>query len=227
MAMTVIAPNVLATTRHSLHGIAEGIVAGPQFRAAGTMRLRSIPGGFGTVIPHGNFALVAVETTDLVVTWTGGGSARWPLTGTFGALAATAGLPFGGLEDAYPGGLHVRPEEPIDVNPAAAAVLAAAWATGDAALRTLGAQVAGQQPPAPVIWPEHFDIGITLDDVNYGVSPGDDAIAEPYAYVGPHRPRQGPFWNQPFGAARTLRDLGDRPALVAFFTEGRRRAEQT
>ncbi len=225
--MTVIAPDVLAATRHSLHGVADGIVAGPQFRAVGTMRLRPLPGGFGTVVPHGDFAVVAVEATDLVVAGVGGGSARWPLAGTFRDLAEAAGLAFGGLEDAYRGGADVRPDEPIEVDPAAAAVLAAAWATGDAALRTLGAQVAGQQPPAPVIWPEHFDIGITLDDVNYGVSPGDDTIAEPYAYVGPHRPRQGPFWNQPFGAARPLRDLGDQPAVVAFFTEGRRHAEQS
>jgi len=69
---------------------------------------------------------------------------------------------------------------------------------GDAALRALGEQVAGVQAPRPVLWPEHFDIGITLDEVNYGVSPGDDMIGEPYAYVGPFRRREGAFWNQPF-----------------------------
>jgi hypothetical protein len=42
----------------------------------------------------------------------------------------------------------------------------------------------------PVLWPEHFDIGITIDAVNYGASRGDDHIAEPYAYVGPTMDRQ-------------------------------------
>jgi len=69
-------------------------------------------------------------------------------------------------------------------------------ADGDRALQNLDpAQV-------PVLWPEHFDIGITVAEVNYGVSPGDASIGEPYAYVGPWHVPDGAFWNQPFGAAR-------------------------
>ena len=71
------------------------------------------------------------------------------------------------------------------------------------------------------MWPEHFDVAITIDDVNYGVSPGDEHIDEPYAYVGPHRPRTGPFWNKPFGAAHPLRQLPDADAVLAFFERGR------
>jgi hypothetical protein len=59
--------------------------------------------------------------------------------------------------------------------------------------------------------------------VNYGVSPGDTHIAEPYAYVGPFTPREGEFWNAPFGAARPVADLGDAAAIKAFFTEGKTR----
>ena len=59
--------------------------------------------------------------------------------------------------------------------------------------------------PSPItIWPEHFDLALSAAKVNYGASPGDDAIGEPYAYVGPwDRPLPGDatFWNQPFGAA--------------------------
>jgi hypothetical protein len=217
--MTVVAPDVLATTRRSLHGVAEGIVAGPQYRAAGTMRLRSLPGGFGTVVPHGDLALVAVDGTDLVLTRVGGDSARWRLAGTFGELAEATGLPFGGLAEVYSGGANLRPDESIEVDAAAAAVLAAAWATGDAALRALGGEVA-TQPPEPVLWPEHFDIGSTVDEINYGVSPGDGFLAEPYAYVGPWQVPAGPFWNAPFGAARPLRDT-DADAVLGFFQEGR------
>ena len=75
----------------------------------------------------------------------------------------------------------------------------------------------------PVLWPEHFDLGISVAGVNYGVSPGDDGIATPYAYVGPPTPVAGAFWNQPFGAARSLRDLPDVAAVVAFFREGSER----
>ena len=33
--------------------------------------------------------------------------------------------------------------------------------------------------PNPVLWPEHFDLGVTLDEVNYGVSLGDEFHAAP------------------------------------------------
>ena len=75
-----------------------------------------------------------------------------------------------------------------------------------------------------MLWPEHFDLGIAVDEVNYGVSPGDAAVPTPYAYVGPWQTRRGEFWNEPFGAARPMGDLPDVDAVVAFFQEGRRRS---
>jgi hypothetical protein len=77
--------------------------------------------------------------------------------------------------------------------------------------------------PAPILWPEHFDVGIRTENTNYGVSPGDAYLAEPYAYLTPPTPRTGPFWNAPFGAARPMRELGDADpeAVLAFFREGR------
>jgi hypothetical protein len=215
---------VLTETRDSLRAVAVAVLAGPQFRQAGTIRLRAHPGGFSTFVRYGEVVTAAVEGTELVVTRVGAAPVRVPLAGTAGGLARAAGLEFGGLELAYPRWGRVRPERPVAVDPAAAAVLAAAWAAGDRALRAFGAAIAAGDAPAPVLWPEHFDIGLTLGEVNYGVSAGDDALAEPYAYVGPHRPRTGAFWNQPFGAARPLRDLPDEAALTAFFTAGHRAA---
>jgi hypothetical protein len=76
-----------------------------------------------------------------------------------------------------------------------------------------------------VLWPEHFDVSILVDDINFGVSPGDGFSAEPYAYVGVTSPPAGDrFWNAPFGAAAPLRDLSGAPAVSGFFTEGRERA---
>jgi hypothetical protein len=202
----------VAATRRSLHGVAELLVAGPQYRATGTMRLAVRPGGFATTRAYADVALVAVEGTDLVVV-RGEAPLRIPLSGTCASLAAAAGLTPGGLEGAYADTSGVAAGEQLSVDPDAAGVLAAAWATGDAALRALGG-------PEPVLWPEHFDVAVTLDAVNYGVSPGDSAVPEPYAYVGPHEPREGPFWNMPFGAAHPLSALGGEAEVLAFFAEG-------
>ncbi|HYT10723.1 MAG TPA: hypothetical protein VEL73_08695, partial [Mycobacteriales bacterium] len=212
------AMDALVATRRSLHGVAELLVAGPQFRATGTMRLAARPGGFGSSRPFEDLTRLGVYGTDLVL-HRAGQELRLPLTGTYESLAAAAGLRPGGLEGAYRDGSGVRPSDPIRVDPAAGAELAAAWTTGDAALRALAAEVG--QPATPVLWPEHFDVGITLDAVNYGVSPGDSAIEAPYAYVSPPDLREGPFWSQPFGAGRPLRELGDEAAVLAFFREGR------
>jgi hypothetical protein len=106
----------------------------------------------------------------------------------------------------------------ITVDAAAARHLAHRFALGDTALRRLAPGV------EPVLWPEHFDIGSTLDEINYGVSPGDAWLAEPYAYVGPWRLPTGPFWDTPFGAARPIRDMPDADAVLAFFQQGRAEA---
>jgi hypothetical protein len=74
----------------------------------------------------------------------------------------------------------------------------------------------------PVLWPEHFDLSITVDEVNYGVSPGDAAIPAPYAYIGPWQLPAGEFWNAAFGAARDLEELGSTDAVAAFYAEGAR-----
>ena len=42
----------------------------------------------------------------------------------------------------------------------------------------------GGKPFGPVLWPEHFGNSVTAAAVNYGTSPGDDHIADPYLYVG-------------------------------------------
>jgi hypothetical protein len=209
-------PGQLATTRRALHGVAELLVAGPQYRATGTMRLAVRPGGFGTTRTYGEVELVAVAGGDLVVA-RGATTRRIPLAGTCAELGAAAGLEPGGLAGAYADTSGVSPDEPLTVDPAAAALLAAAWAAGDAALRAL----AGDGGPQPVLWPEHFDVGITLEAVSYGVSPGDAAIPQPYAYVGPPTPRTGPFWNAPFGAAQPLSALGGEAEVLAFFAQGR------
>jgi hypothetical protein len=199
---------VLVATRRALHAVAEQVLAGPQYRSAGTIRLNITPGGFGQVKGP-----LRVEGDELV-----GERGRVPLRGTVTELAAAVAVEPGVPEGLYSDHAELGPADPIDVDPAAAAEIADWLARGDQALRALAPDV------EPVLWPEHFDLGISLDEVNYGISPGDDGNPLPYAYVGPWTPREGEFWNAPFGALRWASDLPDEAAVAEFFTEGRSRA---
>ena len=104
------------------------------------------------------------------------------------------------------------------MDPAAAAELADWFARGDAGLRAFAPD------EEPVLWPEHFDLGIALDEVNYGISPGDGGHAGPYAYVGPWTKREGPFWNAAFGSLCAADQLPDAEAVAAYFGAGRQAA---
>jgi hypothetical protein len=200
-------------TRRSLHAVAELVLAGPQHRRTGTIKLIVTPTGFHTFTGPA----LAVEGTDLV-TATG----RVPISGSScAALADAAGVDVGAPEALYHDGSGMHPDDVLDLDPVAARWLEDCWAAGDAALRRLAPQ------ERPILWPEHFDVGILTDGVSFGVSPGDTHLAEPYAYVGPPTRPADPFWNYPFGAARSMRELddGNPDAVLAFFTEGRRRAD--
>jgi hypothetical protein len=122
----------------------------------------------------------------------------------------------GGPVGLYPDSSDVRPDDVLELDRDAARWLATCWAAGDTALRRLSAE-------QPILWPEHFDVGVLADGFGFGVSPGDGYVAEPYAYVSPPAPRSGTFWNAPFGAARPMRELdnADPDTVLAFFAEGR------
>ena len=195
----------LTSTRRALHGVAELLIAGPQYRAHGTIRLRVTPGGFGGVVSD-----TRVEGTDLV-----NAHDRRPLTGTVRQVAAVLGIDIGGPVGLYADGSGVGDDDPLTVDAAASAAIESWFATGDAALRTA---FAGTEP---ILWPEHFDVAVVVDEVTYGVSSGDLTWSDPYAYVAPWHRRSGPFWNAPFGAARSADELTDVAAIVDFFLAGR------
>jgi hypothetical protein len=96
-------------------------------------------------------------------------------------------------------------------------VLYDAWQVGDAALAAFAPD------EERVLWPEHFDVAVALDEVTYGVSAGDHFIGVPYVYVSPFS-KDGlddDFWNQPFGAATPLADVGRVDEVAAYFERGR------
>jgi len=198
----------LGATRRSLHGIAELLLAGPQYRAGGEIALRVIDGGFATTAePDLRFDGAAVVA----------GERRVAVAGlSYADVADGIGVVAGEPADLYGDGSGARLDDVITLDPAAVDTLVAAFAAGDAALRLFAPD------ERPILWPEHFDIGITVADVNYGLAPGDDHLPEPYAYVGPHTSRTGEFWNMPFGAARPVSAFEDVAAIVEFYETGRR-----
>jgi len=202
----------LVVTRRSLHGVAELVLAGPQYRATGKLRLRVVPGGFATTLLPGlrvDGSRVARDEGAAAAI-----SGRTPR-----ALGAEVGVAAGRPEGAYDGGSGVEPDEVLTVDPGQAGVIIGALALGHDALAAFA------HGEAPVLWPEHFDVAVRVHDMNFGVSPGDGFIEEPYAYVGVSPvPSRDVFWNYPFGAAAPLRELDSVPAVTGFFAEGRKRA---
>jgi hypothetical protein len=202
-------------TRESLHAVAEFLLAGPQFEHSGTIKLRVTPGGFGTSATPD----VRVVSTSLHV-----GEKVLPIDGrTIASLATEAELTARSLNDVYLDSVAATADDVLHVVPEHAAEIAEAFERGHRAL------VAFVPESEPVLWPEHFDLGISVDEVNYGISPGDGHLGVPYAYVGPWGFAQrdlsndsaepsDPFWNAPFGSARPLSEISD---LEAYFRQGK------
>ncbi|MFI7524287.1 hypothetical protein [Nocardia salmonicida] len=203
--------NDYTATRHSLHAVAERLLAGPQYREADTIRLTTVSGGFATTVAPA----VTVDGNRLRV---GDGTSHRLHDRTIVELATLTGIVAGAPQGVYRDTADWDDETPLIVDSVAAQMISEAFGHGDAALRTLPGA------PEPVLWPEHFDLAISLEEANYGVSPGDSTIPEPYAYVGPWVRPTGVFWDQPFGAARPLSELDGAKAIATFFAEGRRRA---
>jgi hypothetical protein len=208
-----------AASRRALHAIAELVLAGPQYRRSGTIRLQVVENGVVTVAAPG----LGIQVGDGVLRIAGSefrieADADALVTTTCTALAVAAGVEAGAPEGLYHDGSGVGPLDEIDFNPLLVSLFLDNLRAGNAALREFA------PGETPVLWPEHFDVGVTVDEVNYGVSLGDSHLGFPYAYVGPWTARTGEFWNAPFGAARVLAELGGVAGIAAFFTEGRRLA---
>jgi hypothetical protein len=195
-------PEGYAGTRESLHRLAELVVKPAREQTTGEWTLTPTPGGFGTPL-FGEDSQVRVELDELVVRIRGE-ERRQRIT----SLAAAAEL----AAMLLPDGLELS-DEPIEVDADRSRALGDAFAFGQAVLETLAGEVAeGDDPTAPTLWPEHFDIAIESGPdalgrrVNYGLSPGDEHHDEPYLYVGPHTAKPtGELWN---GIGFTGAELG-------------------
>ena len=204
--------DVYVNARRQLRGVAESLIAGPQYRAAGTVRLAVRADGFtGVAIP------LAVHGTDLVFP-----NGSVPLAGSVRQIAEIAGVDAGPPEGVYRTVDPLPVDATLDIDAASAEWVHRSHYAGGHAIKN------ALPESHPVLWPEHFDVAATELKVNYGVSAGDDYHPTPYAYVGPWTPLQkpsGPFWNAPFGALYPLNPAHDADALALriadFFERGR------
>lgn len=201
----------LRRTRESLHTVVELVLAGPQHRASGTIRLRVDPGSLHTVAGPG----LALTPSTLSGP---GGEASLLAPATARELAAAVGVDVGAPEGLYGDHAALGPDDRLSVDVDAATALLEWFSVGAAAML----QFAPQEQA--VLWPEHFDLAVTVDAATYGVSPGDGFSAQPYAYVLPPAPADDSFFDAPFGAARTWDLVPDAAGITAFFHEGRDRA---
>jgi hypothetical protein len=212
----------LLSTAHSLHALAEQVIAVDLYRHTGKIGLRITPGGFGTppFDRDGVQRRIRVDGVELVVE-DGDDERRAALT-TIRAAADLVGVE-PGAPDVYTAVMPLDPLRPLDIDPAAATVTATWLGLVDEALTRFSAVHATESPTPAQLWPEHFDLAISMGEANYGGAPPDDDVSAPYLYVGPWKARTGAFWNEPFGASLHRTDDMTVDDAVAFFEEGHRR----
>ena len=182
-------------------------MAGTQHRHSDTVRLTAGDGRISTT----KEPPISITEAGLLY-----GGATYPLTGSVADLAAAASLqairPDVEYHDVVPG----TAQSMLTASPEALAQVLTVYTIGAKALQAFSDEVA-------VLWPEHFDLAIRENAVNYGISPGDSYSDAPYVYVGPDEVGSDPFWNAPFGAVHLI-ELTDPAAVqktLEFLRRGR------
>jgi hypothetical protein len=230
-------PASIVQTRASWHLIAAHVLAEERWRRLGRIGLEPRPAGIAT--PRGEAAGVALEGDQLVVR-RAGEVERETVTTLDAArrfvLGEAAGPTWAAALEVRDPPPEVSPSTPLSIDPDAARWLGAWFQLGWWVLEELGAEPTSIEASTPTLWPEHLDVAIEVlpDDRrgSYGVSPGDDAVPEPYAYVSVWYPdRVGglddPRWNATAfpGAIALASGFGatgaDTGSLLAWFRERR------
>ena len=226
-------PPAYTDTRLALHRLVVYVVSPARQRANGKMALRWTLGGLGTPF-FGADEQVRVAGAALVRQR--GETAKAEAVTT---LARAAELVLDGPPDlAWAEPFDVPPagalDEPLAVDPRAAAFLGDWYGFAWSVLEELRADPACTDASRVQLWPEHFDAAFEClpeaRRVTFGGSPGDAAVPEPYLYVLPgsfQTAPPDPFWNATSfrGAILRLGELLDaadqRAAALAFLRRGR------
>jgi hypothetical protein len=219
-------PPEVAATRESLRRLAVYVLAPARKAVNGKIGLRYTQGGFGTPF-FGEDRQLRVAGSQLV--HQRGDRARAEEITTLEGAAAFAGV---GLSEDPGVGSDVPglgdPAAVLTLDPAAADALGHWFGFAASVLEQFRAELRAAKTGCSRVqlWPEHFDLGMNTQGVNFGCSPGDALHPEPYVYVGPwdREGVAGAFWNAPFGALLPYADLlsppDQREAALSFLRQG-------
>ncbi len=202
--------------------VAEHVLAPARFAANGHIGLEVRNGGFATPAFGSPPTVVCVDGNGIAIVQ-GAQEKRTSLT-TLAAAAAFADTPLGAPADVYQPSTVCDPDAPLTIDGRAARQLMAWYELVDSALRALAATEGLDS--VPTLWPEHLDVAVRIGDVNVGGLAGDDAVPDPYVYVGPPPDvvARDAFFSQPFGAVRTWHELSTKDDITSFFRDGLTRA---
>jgi hypothetical protein len=204
--MTPPPPNFVST-REALRSLACYAISPARKARTGRIGLRSTGEGIGTP-PFDDGSRIAVRGDRLSIE----PDRDVPIT-TLRAAAELLGItlsPDPGVGHDLP---PFTPDDALAVDATASLWLGAWYDFASRQLDRLATRLADGTVSEAQLWPEHFDLAVTVDlhgsAVNIGFSPGDAATLEPYVYVGPHDTSglDGSYWNAPFGAVLSHAEL--------------------
>ncbi|NND83602.1 MAG: hypothetical protein HKN46_00475 [Acidimicrobiia bacterium] len=182
-------PDTFARTRRSLHLLHFYALSYARQQSDGEVWLSPSPSGI-TTPPFGGRAL-RVEGTHLIEEVDGTEVRRAPIT------TLRAALGFAGVEFDRARGKRNDIEVPVDldevlaVDEVAVDALAEWFLLGERVLTGILDSATDADQTAIRLWGEHFDLAIETGSeerrrrASVGFAPGDEHIAEPYAYVAP------------------------------------------
>lgn len=226
-------PATYGQTRLALHRLVVYVVSPARRRANGKMALRYTFGGLGTPF-FGADEQVRIAGA-MLLRQRGAAAEAAPIS----SLSQAAALVLDGPADtAWAERFDVPPpgdlDEPLPVDPEAAALLGDWYGFAWSVLEELRAEPASVDASRVQLWPEHFDAAFECltgeRRAVFGASPGDAAVPEPYLYALPERFDAAPpdeYWNAtsfrgailPLGAL--LDEADQRGAALAFLCRGR------
>lgn len=217
-------PSDLIATRLSFHALAEHVLAADLWQRTGKIGLRRTPGGFGQpeVLVDGVRHRVRIDGTHLVVL--DGDAERWVELTTPAAAAEAVGVVAGAPTEVFTPVTELHLHERLRIDAAAATVLHDWFGFVEVVLEEVRRRHRDRRPTVAQLWPEHLDLAFTVSEVNVGGSPGDADHPEPYLYVGPWAPVEGPGWNEPWGLSIPASQVRDESAAVDLLEAGLRAA---
>lgn len=219
------ADDAFAQTYLTLRILGEHVLAAARYAADGHIGLTVVPGGIATPPFGSDQRTVAIVAGELAVSFAG--EVRTTPVSTVRAAAAFADVTPGAPADVYPPSTPCELDARLPLDPDEFGRIAEWYALVADALDTFAAEIDPLTPPSATLWPEHFDVAIRAENVNYGGSAGDSSVSAPYVYVGPGSAvlpaSPDDVWNEPFGASLTWDRVKNPADAVAFF-RGRRAA---